>query len=216
MDKRRFDLKNYIMKSDEELLKEILERETDSAAGRIAFEELYGRYFRKCLLHNYRLLHTRTRSSDQAFRDSEDIAQNKFMKIIKLRNFDFNRDSGQVKNAVRAFLFRIDHNDCINFLKRIWRSTEMDDPDIESMERLLFESGYQGMENPAAQAEISEQIDSLKEALGDLSELQRHTIYLWIQGYSYREMATMLDKSEDKVRGYIWHGLKKVRKQMKI
>ncbi len=200
--------------SDERLLRCILSRDEAPDVARRAFEELFSRYCRICLHHNYRMLHSGKRSAKRALAESEDIVQQKFMKLLKLENFDFREVPGRKSGAVvRVFLFRIDHNDCINFIKRSRRMVEFEDPDVERWECALFQAGYGETDVPDEAAVKKEQEEHLAEALETLSPAQKSAVVYWSRGYSYREIADFMGKTQTQIRGYITHGLKNLREQ---
>ena len=201
--------------TDEELMQAVAERETNPRRARRALEELYNRYARKCLVHNYRLLHSRYRSFERAMAVSEDIMHQKFLKIMGIKRFDI-REDAVIHRSARSYIFKIDHNECLNYLKRKHHSVEVESAEesFEFWEKALFDAGY-GESNPLDLVESREQIERLNQGMMRLSGSQRDALYFWSQGYSYREIAVLTGKNESRVRGLIWHGLEKLRRFFK-
>jgi len=196
--------------SDESLMRIILGRSTDSEAARKALAELYNRYANLCLSHNYRLLHSGKRSASHARATSEDITQQKFLKILKLKSFHFQKD---ISNSVRRFLFTVDHNDCINYMKKksVKSEENVDPAAFEYWESALFDAQHDPLQEQIEALDHQKQKLVLKKAMATLSTAQFNAVHYWSIGHSYREIAELTGHQETKIRGYIWHGLKKLR-----
>ncbi len=146
----------------------------DPGAWRQLFEENYER------VYNYAYLRTKNPA------DADDIAANVFVEAVKaIGQFQYRG------LPVAAWLFRIAHNETVDWLKRRRRmaSTSLENP--EAAERLQAHDGIAAADDRHA----------VGQALGRLKREHRDVLMLrLVEGHSVREVATMLGKSEGAVK----------------
>ena len=124
--------------------------------------------------------------------DSQDIVQDVFEKLWK------NKKKVEVGKC-KAWMFRTGHNTLINFAKRKKRTVYDTDMIPEQM----------NIDNSFENQEI---IDL---ALSLLPPLQKSIILLRdLEGYTYEEIAAILDLSDSQVKVYLYRARKKIKKQL--
>lgn len=148
-----------------------------------AFEELVARYERKV----YNLAYRMTGSHE----DARDITQEAFLKVYtSLRHF-------RGDAAFGTWLFRIASNMCLDELRRRRRRllVSIDEPyqhEEGEVQRQLPDSGA----DPGQVAEIRDLQRMVHDAIQHLSDDHRLIVVLRdLQGFSYEEIASMLDCS---------------------
>ena len=171
---------------------------TESLAGsNAAFEELMRRYERLV----FRVAWTYARQRESAL----DICQDVFIKVHRgLKSY-------RGSNVFRAWLMRITHNECSNWLRREKRHRDWDELDDEAP------AGRQ-LASPATQeAELleTEQREELLRNLASLHPRQRLALTLrYFEKLPFREIAQALDCSEGLARNIAFRGLKKLRSDL--
>jgi RNA polymerase sigma factor (sigma-70 family) len=151
---------------------------------------LYNRYAKPLYAFFFRLTSNPTAS--------EDLVQNVFMRVLKYRgNF---RDEGRFS----TWLFAIAHNVKNDYLRRILRRRDE------------FSAGRHDPEDPgdlAADVEKSERTAALRQAIERLSPVQREALVLFrIEGLKSREIAGILNCSENTVKARIFRALENLKK----
>jgi RNA polymerase sigma-70 factor (ECF subfamily) len=149
------------------------------------FNDLYSTYARR--IYNYVLWMTRNREA------TEDIVQSLFMKI-------WGRPSlPRQQREVEAWMYAVARNQCMDFFRKCSRMTRLR---VQyARETPLY--GDERIENRIAW-----------ESLGGLSDEERSLLYLHLRaGYSYREIAEILDSNENAVRVRAFRALAKLRKR---
>jgi RNA polymerase sigma factor (sigma-70 family) len=151
---------------------------------------LYDRYAKPLYAFFYRLTSNPTAS--------EDLVQNVFVRILKYRdNF---RDEGRFS----TWLFAIAHNVKNDYLRKVLRRGDE------------FFADRQEPEDPgdlAADVEKSERAAALMQAIERLSPAQREALVLFrIEGLKSREIADILNCSENTVKARIFRAVESLKK----
>jgi len=161
-----------------------------------AFGRLYELYFTPIFRYIY------IRVKDKGI--SEDLVQDVFLKIHK-SIYGF-QEKG--KDPL-AYFFTIARNTVIDFWKKK-KDLIADDP-TEVFDKLKDESA-----NPIDFAERRETEKAVRQAIGKLSDDRQDVIILkFIEGFSNREIAKMLGKSEESVRQLQCRALRNLRAHLK-
>ena len=144
-----------------------------------AFESLIDKYQKKIFNIVYRMVDN--------YNDAEDITQSVFIKVYeKLKSFN-------PKFKFFSWLYRITMNESLNYLNQRKRVTEL------NTEFLVSEKSP---EKEYEKLELSEQI---QDAIMEIDLEGRVLILLkHLEGFSYREMAYILDLSEQKVKSRLF------------
>jgi RNA polymerase sigma-70 factor (ECF subfamily) len=172
-------------RSDDEpkLLKDYTEEELLTAAADLdeaALSELYDRYEMKIYNYIYR------RTSDQAL--SEDLTAQVFLKMLEALH-----NERAWHSSFSGWLYRIAHNLVIDHYRARDRQKQisldeapmMPDPD----------------DGPVRAAEISLDADTVRAAIRRLTDEQAQVISLrFLEGYSFGEIAEIMDKTEGAVK----------------
>jgi RNA polymerase sigma-70 factor (ECF subfamily) len=122
--------------------------------------------------------------------DAEDLVQETYIRAFR------HRDQFTTGTNLKAWLFRILTNTFINSYRR--KATQPETTELDGIEETtLYRRMAQGPASSASEPE-REVIDSMvdtevKQALEELPERFRTVVLLDVEGFSYREIAEMLD-----------------------
>jgi RNA polymerase sigma-70 factor (family 1) len=162
-----------------------------------AFAEVYRTYFDPIYYYARRFL-----DNDQ---DAEDVASTVFQKLWAHRSDPF-----ESTTHLKAFLYAITRNDCINHIKLLKRRTERELEVIRTLES--------GEEDTFAShefiAEMMKQIDMAIESLPP--QAARIFKLAYFEGKSNNEIADMLEINEHTVRNQKSHALRLLRIAFRI
>lgn len=164
-----------------------------------AFEQLVKRYQKSVYNLAYRMTGSRE--------DAEDLTQETFLRAYtKLNTFDVDR-------RFSPWLFRIASNLCINWQKRQkFREVSLDSFSEEKKESLLF-SGVSA--NPEFQLERNQLQKLLKQEILALPVRYRLVFTLrYLDDYSCREIAEILDMPEGTVKTYLFRARRILREKL--
>jgi RNA polymerase sigma-70 factor (ECF subfamily) len=157
-----------------------------------AVRELYRRHGRSVFGLANRLLRDRAQA--------EEVLQDLFVRLWERpERFD------PAKGALKSFLLRETHSRCVDRLRSDTARRRREDQDGIEQERVRHADDIE--------REVWELIRSerVKEALATLSELEREAIMLaYFGGYTYRDVAVMLDVAEGTIKSRIRAGLHKL------
>lgn len=127
--------------------------------------------------------------------DAQDIVQDVYEKLW------INRKSVEFLKA-KSWMFTTAHNAMINFSNRKGRIQLTDEME-------MFEKGT----NPLNSFESNQVVDR---AVAILPPIQKSVILLRdLEGYSYREIADIMDLTDAQVKVYLFRARKKIKKQLK-
>lgn len=128
---------------------------------------------------------------------SEDITQEVFIKLFRLKS---------TKEYPSSYLYSIAHNKCIDYLRKQKR-------------RHIFVQNYQSKTHEASIEDLvseSEYSSELESALNDLTSYERSVLILKsVSGFSYKEIAEMLNKKEDALRKQFHRAKTKIERKLK-
>ena len=152
------------------------------------FEEYYDRIAR----------YANARIGDQ--REAEDIASEVFVKALK--SLDTFEERGL---PMGAWLFKIAHNLVVDYHRR---RSQRQTVDLEKVE-------IQADNNPAMEAEMTLEMERVRQAMTNLTEEQREILRLrFYGGLSSAEVGAMMGKSDGAVREAQSAALKKLRMKL--
>ncbi len=154
-----------------------------------AFEQLITMYQDRVYAMSYQLTGNRA--------DAEDLAQNVFIKAYRsLPTFRNEADFG-------TWLYRITVNLSINEKRKKKPDVYLDNP-VQTQDGEMPRMVVSDTESPEEAYEKKEFRDMIREALGELSTEHRAVLVLReMQGYSYDEIAVMLDCSLGTIKSRI-------------
>ena len=144
--------------------------------------------------------------------EAEDLVQETYIKAFR------HRDQFTPGTNLRAWLFRILTNTFINLYRRKAarpETTELDDVDESILYRHMRDVSP-GSASPDPEAELIDNTLSseVKEALEALPEKFRTTVLLDVEGFSYKEIAQMLDIPIGTVMSRLHRGRKYLQKRL--
>lgn len=167
------------------MLKENTEEELLARAANFdeaALSELYDRYETKIYSYIYR------RTSDQVL--SEDLTAQVFLKMLEAIQSDRAWHS-----SFSGWLYRIAHNLVIDHYRARDRQKSVSIDDIPQMPDLGKNP------DPVRAAEIALDAEALRAAMRRLTDEQAQVLSLrFLEGYSFGEIADMMDKTEGAVK----------------
>lgn len=144
------------------------------------YSALFSKYELKIYSYIYR------RSSDQVL--SEDLTQQVFLKMLESIN---NQKSWH--SSFSGWLYRIAHNLVIDHYRARDRQKNVS---IDEIPHIINPH-----DNPVKAAEVAFGVDTLKKSLRRLTDEQAQVISLrYLEGYSFYEIAQLLDKTEGAVK----------------
>lgn len=162
---------------------------------REAYRELFARYQKKLFTYIFHLVGNKD--------ETEDILQNVFSKTFKnIAHFDLER-------KFSSWIYRIAHNEAVNFLKRKSKRYTVSWDDIAtSKDKLDTASNEELPEDKWARKEIKKEID---DALKKLPRKYQQVLKLrYFQEYSYEDIGLILKKPVNTVGTLINRAKKKL------
>ena len=144
--------------------------------------------------------------------DAEDLVQETFIRAFRFR------DQFTPGTNLKAWLFRILTNTFINQYRR--KASRPDTTELDDVEESLLYRHMRdvspGSASPDPEAEIVDSALSseVKEALEALPEKFRTTLLLDVEGFSYKEIAAMLDIPIGTVMSRLHRGRKFMQKRL--
>lgn len=159
------------------------------------YGELFGRYQRKLFVYMYHLVGNKE--------EVEDLLQNVFSKAYKhIQSFDLER-------KFSSWIYRIAHNEAVNFLKRKSRRQFISWEEIvTTKDKLETQSEEKLPEEKWIIKEITDEVDS---ALGKLPEKYKQVLLMrYFSEYSYEAIAKILGKPVNTVGTLINRAKKKL------
>ncbi len=187
--RRKTDIESCKELSDNELIK-IIQKQN-----RQAYFDLFRRYQKKLFVYIYHLV----RDRDEA----EDILQNVFTKTYKnIQNFDLER-------KFSSWIYRIAHNESINYLKRKNKRYMLSWEDIStSRDKLETASNEESMEDRFFHQEVTKEIGAALKKLPKQYQLILEMRYF--KEYSYEQISKILGKPVNTVGTIINRAKKKL------
>ena len=132
---------------------------------------------------------------------AEEIVQQMFIELWEHKN------KINIHTSVKAYFFRMVHNDCLDFLKRSPKHTTSDTDSVNT----VFEPNFEFYDT-LIEAEFGE---IMEKAFTALPEQCRNIFFLnRFDGLSYREIALQLDISVKTVENQIGKALKIIREKL--
>jgi RNA polymerase sigma-70 factor (ECF subfamily) len=188
----------YRRKSDLVLVHELSDNDlivVIHTQNREAYKELFARYQKKLFTYIYHLVGNKE--------ETEDILQNVFSKTYKsIAHFDTSR-------KFSSWIYRIAHNEAVNFLKRKSKRYTVSWEDITtSKDKLDSASGEELPEDMLEHKEIVKEVDSAIEKIP--LKYQEVLKMRYFKEYSYEEMAKILGKPLNTVGTLINRAKKKL------
>lgn len=187
--RRTSDIERCKELDDSELIKVIITQNKE------AYRELFRRYEKKLFSYVYHMVKNRE--------ETEDLIQEVFVKTYR------NIDKFDVDRKFSSWIYRIAHNETINFLKRKNKRQLISWDDVATTkDKLEMNSSEDFINDVWAHKEISAEVD---EALKKLPEKYRKVLFLrYFSEYSYDKIALIIHKPINTVGTLINRAKKKL------
>ena len=163
------------------------------------FVKIYDRYARQI----YRFVYLKVSSP----RDSEDLTSEVFLRFW--RNISENgSDKRKIENP-GALLYRIANNLVIDFYRKKSRTDLIVDPEDSILAKIEDKFDLN------SQMSVDSDVEEIKKALCQIkNEYQNIIIWRYLDDFSNKEIAQILEKPEGTVRVLIHRALKELKKQL--
>ena len=127
---------------------------------------------------------------------AQDVVQNAFIKLFRLW-----KPGAQPTEALRGWLFRVTHNEAIDYLRREKRISLLHVRQAEASPALA---------DPPADAQ-SEQLEAVLASVRKLDPAERQVLLLRLQeGLSYRDISRITGRTEGNVGCILHHAVQKL------
>ena len=192
------DVALYRRSSDLERVKNLVDNDliiVIHKQNREAYKELFARYQKKLFTYIFHLVGNKE--------ETEDILQNVFSKTYKnIEHFDTDR-------KFSSWIYRIAHNESVNFLKRKSKRYTISWDDVSTSKDKLDSASNE--ERPEEKMEHQEIMKEIEWALEKIPKKYQQVLRLrYFQEYSYEEMGKILDKPVNTVGTLINRAKKKL------
>ena len=132
---------------------------------------------------------------------ARDVVQHVFLRLC-------DRQPAEIDGRLAAWLYTVCRNRAMDVLRAGSRQSSLEDSAGRGAGRVA------GREvDPADSAEQNELAGRLRQLVARLPSSQCEAVGLWADGFSYREIAGILDRQEGHVRVLVHRGLKSLREQ---
>ena len=169
----------------------------------IDFKELVFEHQDRVLNTCYRFVHNRE--------DAEDVAQEVFMEVHRSIG-DFRGES-----RLSTWIYRIAVTKSLDFIRKKKRKKRFGQiiPLFGGEDKKEFQLAAEDTQNPEMTLEQKERQQTLKQAVDSLSENQRISVTLSkYEGFSYKEIAEIMDTSVSSVESLIFRGMQNLKKKL--
>ena len=135
---------------------------------------------------------------------AQDVVQNVFIKLFK----EFSQGS-KPSAQIRAWLFRVTHNEAVDYIRRESRFRNM-------QSRFKDEEDSREPHDPAPARDKQEKLRMVLDCLDVLSESEKQVVLLRLdEGLSYKEIAMITGRTVGNVGNLLHHSVKKLGNKMK-
>ncbi len=136
---------------------------------------------------------------------ARDVVQHAFLRLC-------DQDPKELRGREAAWLYRVCRNRALDWLRQAGRLQAFD----ESAELALDRCDDSESNDPAILAERGELSDVLRSLVARLPLLYREPLQLWSQGWTYREIAQVVERTEGNVRVLVHRAVKTLREHPQV
>ncbi len=137
---------------------------------------------------------------------ARDVVQHAFLRLC-------DQDPKELRGREAAWLYRVCRNRALDWLRQSGRLQSFDESDEL---QLTGEQSSSPESDPAVLAERGELSDVLRSLVDRLPLLYREPLQLWSQGWSYREIAEVVERTEGNVRVLVHRAVKALREHPQV
>jgi RNA polymerase sigma-70 factor (ECF subfamily) len=131
---------------------------------------------------------------------ARDVVQHAFLRLC-------DQEERELRGREAAWLYRVCRNRALDWLRQAGRLQSFDDSEELAFER----SSLSAASDPALLAERGELSDVLRSLVARLPLLYREPLQLWSQGWTYREIAEVVERTEGNVRVLVHRAVKAIK-----
>jgi RNA polymerase sigma-70 factor (ECF subfamily) len=135
--------------------------------------------------------------------EAEELIQETFLRLHR------HLHAGKREDNLRGWVYRVAHNLGMNLRKSGRFSTDVS-PEVWAT---LCETTSDPAPNPEEVFSRRERIHRLHQVMTYLSELQRHCLYLRVEGFRYREIADIVGVTVSAVASALRHAMEKLTRE---
>jgi RNA polymerase sigma factor (sigma-70 family) len=135
---------------------------------------------------------------------ARDVVQHAFLRLC-------DQAAEEVGDHVEKWLFTVCRNRALDLLRASGRLKS-----LEELERQGLNGHGKTDGDPALRAEEKELAEMLRRMVEHLPPAQREALDLWVEGFSYREIAEIVSKQEGHVRVLVHRGLTNLREHPRV
>lgn len=136
---------------------------------------------------------------------ARDVVQHAFLRLC-------DQDPRELRGREAAWLYRVCRNRALDWLRQAGRLQAFNDSEELAFERSTDAEGT----DPALLAERGELSDMLRSLVARLPLLYREPLQLWSQGWSYREIAEVVERTEGNVRVLVHRAVKALKEHPQV
>jgi RNA polymerase sigma factor (sigma-70 family) len=136
---------------------------------------------------------------------ARDVVQHAFLRLC-------DQDPRELRGREAAWLYRVCRNRALDWLRQAGRLQPFDESEELAFERTSASEAS----DPALLAERGELSDVLRSLVARLPLLYREPLQLWSQGWSYREIAAVVERTEGNVRVLVHRAVKALKEHPQV
>ncbi len=180
-------MRDYILYSDEELMREI------KADNMFAFDTLYNKYCKRVYKFSFSIL--------KSHEESENLMQDVFLNLWE------NRYRVEKDSSVRSYLFSITYNSAISVIRKKVRETDFIDQ-LKYVGKISEDTVNMEIEYLELTSRLGEIIKTLPPRQKEVYLLQK------VEGLKYNEIADRLNISVNTIENHMSRALKTIREKL--
>jgi RNA polymerase sigma factor (sigma-70 family) len=135
---------------------------------------------------------------------ARDVVQHAFLRLC-------DQNPQELRGREAAWLYRVCRNRSLDLLRQAGRLQSLEEGDETSLGRLS-----QVADDPADVAERGELSEVLRSLVDRLPLLYREPLQLWSQGWTYREIAEVVERTEGNVRVLVHRAVKALKEHPQV
>lgn len=139
---------------------------------------------------------------------ARDVVQHAFLRLC-------DQDPQELRGHEAAWLYRVCRNRALDWLRQAGRLQSFDENEEQLLSGSVDHAAAEAVD-PALLAERGELSDVLRSLVARLPLLYREPLQLWSQGWSYREIAEVVERTEGNVRVLVHRAVKTLREHPQV
>ncbi len=140
---------------------------------------------------------------------ARDVVQHAFLRMC-------DQDPNELRGREAAWLYRVCRNRALDWLRQAGRLQAFDENEEQLLRGSPDHNSTADASDPALLAERGELSDVLRSLVAQLPLLYREPLQLWSQGWSYREIAEVVERTEGNVRVLVHRAVKALKEHPQV